>query len=271
MTKFNFMTTALAGAASLAFAAPAMAQPASDTVDWSGVYIGANAGWHQTDTNVTRGFAVTHTTVPANPVDTFPTANADYSTSSSWAAGGQVGLNKQVGHFVFGVEGDMDAVGGRGQQFSSYLLTAPPSPGGRVTIEHATRPDWTSTVRARAGYAMGPVLFYGTGGLAIAQIRQGTFFNYSGATDPTATAAGPFQNVAIRDGIRTGWVAGGGIEYAVNPRLSIGAEYRHSDYGHAPNFVGDGAPGASSENNNVGVTDDQALLKINYKIGAWSF
>lgn len=264
----RFLTPALAGATALACALPALAQPAGDTVDWNGVYAGLNAGWNDAATQAGSGLATTHTTSTAVPTDTFPTRQMDYS-SSSWAVGGQIGANKQIGHYVFGVEGDFDGVGGRSGQLSSYDLTRPPTAGGTVGIDRVTRPDWTSTIRARAGYAVGPVLFYGTGGLALAQANQAAYYSYSGPT--TGGTPGPYSNAAVHNEFMAGWTAGGGVEWALTHQISVGAEYRHSDYGHQPNFVGNGVPGATSENNTLGYSDDQVLAKVNYKFGAGIF
>ena len=104
----------------------------------------------------------------AVPPATFPTSQMDYS-DQDWAAGGQVGINKQYGHMVYGVEGDMDALGGHSSQFSSYALPATGlTTGSTVSIDRRTDPNWTASVRGRVGWATGPFLLYGTGGVAIA-------------------------------------------------------------------------------------------------------
>ena len=63
MQSFSLTTTALAGAVAFAFAVPALAQPASGaapgTVDWTGAYVGLNAGWNGANTQASPGSATT--------------------------------------------------------------------------------------------------------------------------------------------------------------------------------------------------------------------
>jgi outer membrane immunogenic protein len=290
MKMFSLITTALAGASVCALALPALAQPAGSgpadgTVDWNGPYAGINAGWNGANSQAGPGVATTQqlTGVSAGagpvtvPAASFPTARMDFG-SSGFAGGGQVGYNHQVGHFVLGVEGDMDGVTGRGSQFSGYALPATAlTSANTVGIDRFTEPNWTASIRGRLGWATGPVLLYGTGGLAIADVRQSALYSYA----PTVTAAvaaanpgttfGPFANAASNDSTLTGWTVGGGAEYRVNRAVSVGAEYRHSDYGSPGYFLGSGAPGATSESTRIGFTDDQVLAKVNFHFGPGVF
>ncbi|MGH6957165.1 MAG: outer membrane protein, partial [Caulobacteraceae bacterium] len=185
MKSVSLLTAALAGAAGVALVAgPALAQP---TANWNGPYVGLNTGWSSGNTHVGSDAATTQqlTGVSAGagpvavPPTTFATAPQDYS-SSSWAGGGQIGFNHQMGHVVLGVEGDMDALGGRASQFSSYVLPATAlTTGSTVTMFRSTNPHWTSTIRGRVGWATGPMLIYATGGLALADIRQASFYSYT--------------------------------------------------------------------------------------------
>jgi outer membrane immunogenic protein len=286
MKSFSFVTTALAGGMAFALAGAAAAQPSdasSGTVNWSGVYVGLNTGWNSANTRADPGSATTQqlTGVSAGaapvtvPPVTFPTRQMNYGTSG-WAAGGQVGFNHQMGHIVLGLEGDMDAVNGHAFQASSYQLPATAlttSPGTTVDIERFTAPKWTSTVRGRVGWAMGRALIYGTGGLAIADVRQSAAYNYSPGVTPAVAAANPgtsfggTSNFGDRDSILTGWTVGGGAEWALNRGVSVGAEYRHSDYGKSTYDFGGAGPGQTSEAARLGFTDDQVLAKVNFRFG----
>ncbi|HEY2707181.1 MAG TPA: outer membrane beta-barrel protein [Caulobacteraceae bacterium] len=282
MKIVSFVTAALAGASSLAlYAGPALAQPSTDTTDWNGPYVGLNAGWNSSNTtalpssvtsNQLTGLSNGAATVTVPPA-TFPTARMDYSTQG-FAGGGQVGFNHQMGHLVLGLEGDMDGTGGRSSQFSSYALPATGlTTGSTVTILRRTDPDWTATVRGRVGYATGRMLFYGTGGLAIADARQSALYGYAptpaagiAAANPGA-ALGPFSNGGADDRVLTGWTVGGGAEFALNRAVSVGAEYRHSDYGHDSYSFGGGGAGATGETLPINLTDDQVLAKVNFRFG----
>jgi opacity protein-like surface antigen len=85
------------------------------------------------------------------------------------------------------------------------------------------------------------------------------------------TTFGPFANASSNDSTLTGWTVGGGAEYRVNHAVSVGAEYRHSDYGSPGYFLGSGAPGATSESTRIGFTDDQVLAKVNFHFGPGIF
>jgi outer membrane immunogenic protein len=79
--------------------------------------------------------------------------------------------------------------------------------------------DWFGTVRGRIGYAFGPALLYATGGFAYGDVREKLFRT-------NATAA-----TASNNDVRTGFVVGGGIEYALSTAWSAKLEYQYIDLG----------------------------------------
>jgi outer membrane immunogenic protein len=118
-----------------------------------------------------------------------------WSNSSSTDAdgafgGGQIGYNWQRGRLVFGIEGDF-----QGSDINS-------SNAGFTGSDM----DWFSTVRGRVGLANGPLLIYGTGGVAFADIT-----NRVGLIEDSDT--------------KTGYAVGGGLEWAFAPNWSAKAEY----------------------------------------------
>src|SRR5476651_1053141 len=74
------------------------------------------------------------------------------------AGGIQGGYNFQSGQFVFGGETDIQVTGAN-DTFAPYKFSNP----------------WFGTLRARAGFAMNNILFYGTLGLAYGDVK-GEFF-----------------------------------------------------------------------------------------------
>lgn len=284
MKSVSFVTIALAGAASLGLAGAASAQPAGGTANWNGFYVGLNTGYNSANTStssVATTNQLTGVSAGAGPLTvaptTYPTARMDYSTPN-WAGGGQIGFNKQMGHIVLGLEGDVDDVGGHVNQFSSYALHSTAlTTGGGVTINRFTDPSFSSTVRGRVGWAQGPILFYATGGLAIAGMDQSAIYTYSPRTTAAVAAAnpgvayGPYANLGANDSVRTGWTVGGGVEWALNRAVSIGAEYRHMDFGDSTYYLGSNAADSTHELARIGETDDQVLAKVNFRFGNWSF
>src|SRR5271157_3262374 len=91
-----------AGAAlAVAFAAPAFAQPASDT-DWSGPYVGADIG---------AGFNRNHVG-ESTIVFTPPQTGSQVATATEPIGGGLAGYNWEFPrHLVLGIEGDIEGSG----------------------------------------------------------------------------------------------------------------------------------------------------------------
>lgn len=108
-------------------------------------------------------------------------------------AGAQIGYNWQFSrNIVFGVEGD----------FTGTDMNGAPA-GVPAHI------DYIATARARIGYTWDRTMIYGTGGLAY------TRFGVGGVHDTD-----------------TGWVIGGGLEWAYSSRWSARAEYLYHDFGN---------------------------------------
>ena len=130
----------------------------------------------------------------------------DYN-SKGWLVGGHAGYQFQAGHFVLGVEGDVHGADIKGDDAGV----------GGTTDE--TRARVLASLRGRLGLAYHHFLLYGTAGIAWGDMRH---TNSSGSTIvPTVeTSHG-----------ETGWTVGGGVQWAVTPHWSIGAEYRHYDLG----------------------------------------
>jgi len=120
--------------------------------------------------------------------------------------GGTVGGNYQIGSFVIGLEGDGDWSHLSGTTFNTSC----------VVVGCQTKSDWLATVRGRAGWAWGRVMFYGTGGAAFANVQA-------------AAGAFPFSSST-----QAGWVAGVGIEYAFMPNWTAKVEYLFVDLGNQP-------------------------------------
>lgn len=119
--------------------------------------------------------------------------NNNPANPSGFAAGALAGYNWYNGPWVFGVEGDLEATGA-GDTFAPWKFSNP----------------WFGTVRGRAGYALGNILFYGTAGLAFGELRGETF----GLSDSHTTA---------------GWTAGVGAEYGFAANWGVKIEYLYVD------------------------------------------
>jgi outer membrane immunogenic protein len=145
-------------------------------------------------------------------------ANGSLSANaSSWLAGGQLGYNWQRNSVVFGIEADLSGMNLKSEQ--SGALSGP------ATAALSAKSDWYGTVRGRLGWAAGPWLFYGTGGLAYGNVDLSSQFNV------TFPAAVPGSLNSQTSPLRTGWVAGGGIEYLLRPDVIVSFGYQYVDLG----------------------------------------
>ena len=156
--------------------------------NWTGFYLGINGGgaWGTSNWSSTGDFDV-----------------------SGGMIGGTIGYNWQTGPWVFGLEGDVDWASVKGTTNNVGCL------GGGCSSENT----WLGTARGRVGYAFDRWLVYGTGGAAIADLKD-TY------TSPT------FAFVAAPGATTWGWTAGGGVEYAVADHWTVKAEYLHVGFGN---------------------------------------
>jgi outer membrane immunogenic protein len=134
--------------------------------------------------------------------------------------GGIVGYNWQFGSWVAGVETDIQGSSGSGYLTCGLLC----APGLRVTVDQKLL--WFGTARARLGYAVGPALFYATGGAAYGQVKE-SFTETLLAT----TSGGSFSHS------KSGFAVGGGIENKLDlfgmlgPNWTTRTEYLYVDLG----------------------------------------
>jgi outer membrane immunogenic protein len=209
-------------------AAPAPSIMTSAAYNWTGWYVGGNAGYgwgvgtdpgiSLSDTSGT-GFAAY---VAAGGV---PTASLQ---PRGGFGGGQLGYNWQAGSWVYGLEADIQ--GASMNASSSATVTPPAAVTGTATVEHKLR--WFGTVRGRLGYAASNWLFYGTGGLI-----------YGGVTSSlTQSATNGYFATNSTSSTRAGWTLGAGTEVGFWGKWSAKAEYLYFDLGRdSVTILGTGA------------------------------
>jgi opacity protein-like surface antigen len=240
--------------------------------NWTGFYIGAQAGLE---------FSAAHFADPFG-VSVF----GDTVRSPGFSGGGQIGYNWQPAgsQWVFGVEADADALSsdGTGTCFAASAQS--------INTTCRVRPQTAGTFTARIGYAMGaadelhniaPIgilpfrsatLIYGKAGAAFANDRIDMAIN-----NALAGFAGPDITSNSANDTFWGWTVGFGIEHALTPAWSMKVEYDYLGFGSrnvanlgsstvdaAGVLLGSVAPGTS------GVSQNIQLVKmgVNYKWGA---
>jgi outer membrane immunogenic protein len=200
--------------------------PPPPPLTWNGFYAGLNVGggWNSNSVNNLAApywdpaFPFGAAVAGTKNLFFLPTSTNNNGTSGGVVGGGQVGYNFQFNpSIVVGVETDFQgsSIGNndKSQAAPFYLspLSAAGAPGLLVPLAsigggHAGI-DWIGTVRGRAGWLVTPsLLIYGTAGFAYAGVYAGNY-----------------------DNTRTGWTAGGGLEWLVAPNISVKAEYLYAD------------------------------------------
>ena len=135
-------------------------------------------------------------------------SNSNSGSASSWIGGAQAGYNWQRGSFVYGVETDISATNLKSEMNTVLQGPIVPAP----TANAHANVDWYGSFRGRLGWAQGPVLLYGTGGLAYG----GVDLNSS-----ISSSVGPRFLNSQTSAVKAGWVAGGGIEYLLRPNVIL--------------------------------------------------
>jgi opacity protein-like surface antigen len=200
---------------------PLKAPPPVILPDWTGGYVGFTAGidWGSYDPRT----AATNDIYfgPAANVAAVNAAGVQSIKPTGFATGVEGGYNWQSGHFLFGLEGDFEAVHLNGRANSGAVVYPIAPIPSQFVISSYGNSDFLATGRARVGYvADNHWLAYATGGLALAEIDQDFLFTDS---------FGVLQSARSNDW-KAGWVVGGGIEAPLTGRLSLKAEYLHVDF-----------------------------------------
>jgi outer membrane immunogenic protein len=186
---------------------------------WNGFYLGFNGGYGwKADNARVRAYAHDDSGGGAG-VDGFATRTFE---QSGGFGGGQIGFNFARSGFLVGAETDIQAADLSGSR--RVVASATDITTTTTTVLAKDRLDYFATVRGRVGYALDRALVYFTGGFAFGgaddQLR-------TGITDGVNNYSHTVKNAETL----TGYVLGGGFEYAMSPAWSLKAEYQYMDLG----------------------------------------
>ncbi|MFZ2157397.1 MAG: outer membrane beta-barrel protein [Bradyrhizobium sp.] len=258
----------VASAADLRVKAPPPAVAA--VYDWTGFYIGVNVGgvWGDYDVSASVPPAPPNA-INAAAILAATTAGNGGATQAGFTGGGQVGYNRQFGKgLVVGVEADLSYLGDRTTRNTGVV------PVGVFLIQDIDNVshDWLATFRGRLGFATGPVLFYGTGGVALTNQRLARTQDWSFVDGCPVVASGLQRcHLGSVSETKVGWAVGAGVEYGFTPNWTVKGEYLHADFGSSsfttlnvgPGFVGF----PQSINHSVRSTVDIVRVGLNYRFG----
>ena len=237
-------------------APPAFAPPR--VYNWTGVYIGINAGgaWSRSPWTV------------SSPWVSIP--HGGRYTLSGGLNGGTLGYNLQAGtsSFIIGEEVDLafSTVKGTISPFVSQVITfdaagnqiVTPTPGCSPNCEVIS--PWLATARLRFGYSFDWILPYVTAGVAIARLEADT-------------AGQPFGRQSSNN---LGWTVGGGVEIVIDGPWTAKLEYLHADFNGfgcsvqqvntALAITGPGACGP----NTVSINANENIIRAGLNLKIWN-
>lgn len=221
------------GAAPLPGTAPVAS---AATRDWSGLYVGGHAGgaWARNEWISSGGVLAS-----VSELGSFPGA----ADGQGLFGGGQIGVNYQFGSWVAGLDASLSAT-----DLDSHAKCATNNVG---SVGYVCRDGLSSfgTLAGRLGRGWGDFLIYAKAGAAWAD--AGSEVQESASTDHSNSS-----------GTRWGWMAGAGVEYAIDARLSAFIEYNHMDFGTQDlAFAGTGGASTASLNQTL----DAVRLGLNYR------
>jgi opacity protein-like surface antigen len=249
MKKIILAVSVLAANAAGASAAdlPLKAKPiVAAGLDWSGVYIGAHAGY---------GGGMKDWTSVQPGVD---------FVARGPLVGGQIGINKQLGSLVFGLELDGSWADIKGTGVTGF---GGPALGGTLEVRGTSKIDSLVTFAGRAGIAADRWFVFAKGGISAAHVKHD--FN---AISNTIVGGAVVSQTANLSGSETRYapMLGFGAEYALAGPWSILAEYNYHHLGAATGrltgLTGGGAT-PFAVNNRVEEAVHVVRLGVNYRFG----
>jgi outer membrane immunogenic protein len=240
----TLFATAPSLAADLSVPAPAYkAPPMMPFYNWSGFYGGLNLGGSWAGNTLSQGPAVD--------------AQGGTINSAGVSGGAQLGFNwLPTPNILLGLEADLD-----GADLDNNITTTGVAGIARVNWEE--KADLYGTVRGRLGYVWNNWLFYGTGGFAWA---EDTFTR----TQVVSVAISPIPGFTTSNSPgRTGWTAGGGIEWGFAPHWSAKVEYLHLDFSDVGFTFSAPAAGGGTASRSIDegrLTVDTVRVGVNYHL-----
>lgn len=237
MKTISLAAALLLAPAGLATAEPADGASPTAAYNWSGVYIGAQAGYAWGEGRVGQTF------VPG----AFDNYGWGYSPSGGFG-GLYIGYVKQFDSgVVLGIEGDYNFASVKGTTLYRALGVDDPSAGGELRL------DAVGSLRMRAGYALGRWLPFISGGLAMANYKH-TTVHLPGSV--------PYADVSETI---SGYTVGGGAEYAVTDNWVLRGEYRFADFGRHPSVRHSTFDGAAIKPDAIDLKAHDLRIGVAYK------
>jgi outer membrane immunogenic protein len=193
---------------------------------WTGCYIGANVGGAW---------------ARAELYDSVTGTNLSNPNGSGWAAGGQFGCDVQIENTVFGFETMWDGSDAKGTRSDGF---------NGIGFSNTAKLRGFGTLTGRIGYAADHSLLYVKVGGAWAEA--------------STQITGPLTSESHSTN-GSGWVVGGGWEFAFAPNWSTKIEYNYMEFGNRSTTYAFIPETVQLQNRTV----QTVLVGLNYRFGDW--
>jgi outer membrane immunogenic protein len=212
--------------------------PPPPMYNWTGFYIGGHIGGAWADRNGNDRFDGENRCFWGGGESGYFCFDENHGfgrNNGRFIGGGQIGFNYQVNQWVWGVEGQISAIGSSNNDDACGFVTF-----NEVGRDHlfncGNRGNWIASIAARLGVTFGQTgnwLLYVKGGGAFADSRFGVRLRDDCAAVFNTYICDP-NNFAFNnnDSTRTGWMVGVGLEYGAWGNWSWKLEYNFMDFGH---------------------------------------
>ncbi|HEY6256761.1 MAG TPA: outer membrane beta-barrel protein [Xanthobacteraceae bacterium] len=238
-----------------AYKAPA---PVMRVYDWTGFYVGGNAGGHWGSDKITTTTDVDFEGLGAAGGLAIDAASGTTLHPSGFIGGLQAGYNIEGSGGVFGIEVDANWLGGTATRSLSNIPVINP----RDVLTNTTQASFLSTMRLRWGTTVlsDRSLFFLTAGFAVETIK-------------TTDSMGHFGNAFITSTSNSttvpGYSVGFGFEYAFTDSLSAKAEYLYIGLKNVSTTI----PATAGNADGIAVVHDVhdhiGRFGLNYKFGGY--
>jgi outer membrane immunogenic protein len=215
-----------------------LSQPLTSTppiYNWTGFYVGLYAGGMFQGGNLNLA-TTTGDDAAINP----------HLAGSSFIGGGLLGYNYQMGATVVGVEGDI----GFNNAKSTVVSANPAYSLSEWYANNTLTEHITGHVRARLGWASGPMLIYSSAGVALSGVK----------VDVVGICGSPPYYYGTGSHERVGMSLGAGAEYALTHTVILRGEYIYDNYGRQSVDVGSGW-----QNRKINAQNQTMRTGISYK------
>jgi outer membrane immunogenic protein len=231
-------------------AVPPLKAPPLQPFAWTGCYGGAHVGGATQRRDITDPIGLAQDSVlgPGTTVGVTTTR----LTETGIMAGGQIGCDYQFySNLVLGVEA---AVSGSTMKSSTTVAFPMGDPGDIGTV--SIKSDFIPSVTARFGVTFDRVLLYARGGVAWSGDQTNVIGSITGV---------PFSFQGLDT--RTGYVAGGGVDWAFWGPFSVNVEYDYYGFGHDNVFMTDAINGFTGI---VNTKQNMQTVKVGLNLHLWA-